>query len=176
MALSSDGQVFTLEGISAALLLILATYAVFHSTVLISPSWSEFTNVQLKQLGYDTLRVFDSPVNGWKSLIVNVTSDKCSMVGGIYTCNLTSIDPEFLNEFDRVLDATHAEGRLEMLWVNGTNVNLTVFYPFNETPTPNAVRVSRFIVVNKTDLPANTIFNVNFNKLVVEVRLTLWRV
>lgn len=159
-------QTFTLEGVAASLLLLIAVYTMFQSTVVIAPSWSDYANIQLKQLGYDILRVLDNPRGGNTSLIGMVRNITCSD-GYLHA------PPEFNSNLSRILEDIKAFGRLEILWVNGSNIERAVLSDFNKTPTPDAVRVSRFIVLpqlNNTCLGINTT-----DPKALEVRLTLWR-
>ncbi len=190
------GQTFTLEGIAASLLLIIATYTIFQSSVVVSPSWSEFNNVQLKQLAYDILRIADndSSSNSLQAALknLNVTTNcdpashpasiTCNSTGNAdWCCDLSLAAPEFENNLTDVLERFGADARLEIIWLNGSNVNTTVLKPFDHEPTPNAVRASRFIYLGdisaNTNLPFYSHASSNFNSnLLVEVRLTLWKV
>lgn len=160
-------QTFTLEGVAASLLLLLATYTIFQSTIVIAPSWSEFENVQLKQLGYDILRILDNPSGGNLSLKGMVETLSCD--NNINTC----VAPEeFNSNLSFILSSLPAYGKLEILCVssNGTKNEIKVLNieHFNKTPTPNAVRVSRFILVDNPPTLCH-------GAIVAEVRLTLWR-
>lgn len=151
-------QTFTLEGVAASLLLLIATYTIFQSTVVLAPSWSEFENVQLKQLGYDLLRVLDKPGGGNSSLEGMIANLNCSG-------NLCVAPEEFRSNLSLVLSSLPSNGRLEVLCVNSSEIEVLVIEGFNKTPTPNAVRVSRFVI---SDPPCS-------GAKVAEVRLTLWR-
>ncbi|WP_202319072.1 DUF7288 family protein [Archaeoglobus neptunius] len=159
-------QTFTLEGVAASLLLLVAVYTMFQSTVVIAPSWSDYANIQLKQLGYDILRVLDNSNGGNSSLIGMIENTTCSG-GYLYT------PPEFSSNLTKILDDIKAFGKLEILWVNGSKIEKAVLSDFNKTSTPDAVRVSRFVVVPELN---NTCLGINTTKpKVLEVRLTLWR-
>ncbi|MEM4946181.1 MAG: hypothetical protein QXU31_07715 [Archaeoglobaceae archaeon] len=160
-------QTFTLEGVAASLLLLLATYTIFQSTVVMSPAWSEFENVQLKQLGYDILRVLDNPEGGSASLKDMVESLQDNNGDSYWEA-----DSEFSNNLSKILSSIGAIGKLEVICVNTTNneIKKLEIEGFSKDPTPNAVRVSRFVVIDIT--PEN--FPCSGAK-VVEVRLTLWR-
>lgn len=153
------GQTFTLEGVAASLLLLISTYTIFQSTIVMSPAWSEFENVQLKQLGYDILRVLDNPNDGNNSLRGMIENLTCE--NGVY-----SATAEFSTNLSAIIGSLPAYGRVELIWVNGSNIETAVLSGFDKTPTPNAVRVSRFVIASNDCLP---------NAEVVEVRLTLWR-
>ncbi|MEM4279281.1 MAG: hypothetical protein QXP28_02440, partial [Archaeoglobaceae archaeon] len=122
-------QTFTLESVAASLLLLIATYTIFQSTVVLAPSWSEFENVQLKQLGYDILRVLDDP-----------SGENTSLVGMIknLTCNNDRCQPpqEFLSNLTVILSSINANARTEILCVEGGEIKVFVLEGFNKTPTP----------------------------------------
>ncbi len=144
------------------MLILLAVYTIFQSTVVIAPSWSDYANVQLKQLGYDILKILDNPDGGNSSLQGMI--ENCS--GGYTPPN------EFSSNLSKILDSLNAFARVELLWVNGSKIELATLSGFNKTPTPDAVRVSRFVVI--PDLNNSECFGTSQPK-VVEVRLTLWR-
>ncbi|MDI9610087.1 MAG: hypothetical protein QFX36_02040 [Archaeoglobales archaeon] len=158
------GQTFTLEGVAASLLLLIATYTIFQSTVVMSPAWSEFENVQLKQLGYDILRVLDTPGGGNSSLR--------GVIENSTLVNDETLSPphEFSENMTMILSSITATAKLEILCVNTTFEKIEVLNieGFNKTPTPNAVRVSRFVISDPPDPPCS-------GAKVAEVRLTLWR-
>lgn len=160
-------QTFTLEGVAASLLILLSVYAMFHSTVIIAPSWSEYANVQLKQLGYDILRVLDNPDGGNSSLQGAINNS----TAGNHCCEPSQ---EFNSSFSALLNSINAFGRLEFVWVNENGeIEIRTLCGFDSTPTPNAVRVSRFVVVqNLNNLEC---FNITNQNKLVEVRLSLWR-
>ena len=154
------GQTFTLEGVAASLLILIATYTIFQSTVVMSPSWSEFNNIQLKQLGYDILRVMDNPEA--------VNSSLRGMIGNLSCEDGNYYAPaEFSQNLSLLLNVLPAYGRVELIWFNGSSIETALLFNFSQNPTPNAVRVSRFVAAsNDNCLPTAKI---------VEVRLTLWR-
>ncbi|MCS7130165.1 MAG: hypothetical protein NZ872_01960 [Archaeoglobaceae archaeon] len=162
------GQTFTLEGVAASLLLLIATYTIFQSTVVMSPSWSEFENVQLKQLGYDTLRILDNPKGGNTSLRGMV--ENSTFIG----YNILIPPQEFSSNLSMILEKIRTMGKLEVLCVNtsGNTIEVLNIEGFNKTPTPNAVRNSRFVVIERVGTDPNSPCP---NAKVVEVRLTLWR-
>lgn len=158
-------QTFTLEGVAASLLLLLATYTIFQSTVVMSPAWSEFENVQLKQLGYDILRVLDNPAGGSVSLKHMVESLQDNDGDSYWEA-----PSNFSHNLSKILSSIKAVGKVEIICINSSvnKVETLGIEDFNKTPTPNAVRVSRFVIANPPNPPCS-------GAKVVEVRLTLWR-
>ncbi|MEO0243111.1 MAG: hypothetical protein ABIM42_08785, partial [candidate division WOR-3 bacterium] len=84
------------------------------------------------------------------------------------------------SEFESVLQRLvyPANYRLEVCWIENiseTNtINCTAI--ISNTPTPEAVMGSRYIVISKSDL-GDSVFNnlVAYDPVVFEVRLILWR-
>jgi hypothetical protein len=148
---SHSAQTFTLEGIVASFLLVLATFAIFQSSVILAPSWSELASVQLKQFAYDILRILDDSQGNTslKKMIESLDVAHCYRTGESFTCNVSATDPEFSNRLNGLIRSIHAYGRLELLWVQGDKINVTVLEPFSNSPTPIAVRASRFVVLTE---------------------------
>lgn len=164
-------QAFTLEGVMASLLLLVVMYTFFHSSLVVSPMWSELSDAQLRLLAQDALKILD---NSTKSEITGRFYDD-SLQGMISELNESfTANSEFVNK-TRML-VFPANIRLELYWIENGTINGSVIHPFDSTPTPEAVFGSRYIVLNKDDL------NAPFNKsngisdpVVFEVRLILWR-
>lgn len=58
---NSDGQLFTIEGISAALIMLLTAYIVVNTTSIYTPGDTHISDMQLEQLGSDALRLMNTP-------------------------------------------------------------------------------------------------------------------
>ncbi|WP_456468123.1 DUF7288 family protein [Archaeoglobus sp.] len=164
-------QAFTLEGIAASLLLLVTTYAVFQSSVVISPSWGELEDVQLKLLGYDLLRSID----------INDDS-KISLAGMLSSINKTTncsdgtctVNQEFRDNFSSLLRTLDLNCRLEVLWVNETKKSLenTTLKPFDSDPLTDSVSVDRIVIIQGDS--SNPFCS--SGKCAVEVRLIIWKV
>ncbi len=157
----------TLEGIMAALLLLVVTYTLFQSSLIVSPLWSEFSDAQLKQIAYDTLRVLDgdpSRNDTLKGMLIRLDS---------------SFKPndEFVKAVETLVKP--ANFRVEIYWVNGSRVESRVLV--DNKPTPEAVAASRFVVIESGELSQSSPFyrgginDVRSMPIVIEVRLILWR-
>ncbi len=58
---NEEGQIYTMEGIAAAFLMLLTTYIVLSSTTVITPGETHIADMQLETLGNDVLAVMDTP-------------------------------------------------------------------------------------------------------------------
>jgi len=159
------GQMMTLEGIMGALLLFLVTYTLFQSSLVISPLWSEFSDAQLKQIAYDSLRILDG------------NSTRNDSLEGMLISLDSSFAPnqDFIQSLDRLIRP--ANYRLEIYWVNGSSIESAVLV--NNKPTPEAVAASRIVVLKNGDLSPSSPFyrstGKTYTPIVVEVRLIVWR-
>jgi len=75
---NSDGQLYTIEGLAAALVMLLTAYFVINATSVYTAGDTHITDMQLEALGTDALRVMDaneSRLTGspLRNIISNVT-------------------------------------------------------------------------------------------------------
>lgn len=57
-----DGQLYTIEGIAAALLMIMTAYLVVNATSVYTAGDTHISDMQLEQMGSDALRIMDTPL------------------------------------------------------------------------------------------------------------------
>lgn len=156
------GQTFTLEGIAAAMLILLATYTLFQSSLVISPMWSEFSDAQLKQKGQDALTILDGD-----------KEHKDSLKGMLIRLNSSfQANDQFLNSLDKTVHP--ASYKLEVRWVNKTTEEVESRALNDNEPTPEAVAADEIVVVTEDDVDSSSPFY-NKTPLAVEVRLILWQ-
>jgi hypothetical protein len=60
---NASGQLYTMEGIAAGLIMILTAYLVLGSTSVYTPGDTHITDMQLEQVGSDILKIMDTPGN-----------------------------------------------------------------------------------------------------------------
>jgi hypothetical protein len=58
---STDAQLYTMEGIAAGVIMILTAYLVLGSTSVYTPGDTHLTDMQLEQVGSDILKIMDTP-------------------------------------------------------------------------------------------------------------------
>jgi hypothetical protein len=59
---NDEGQLFTIEGVAAAVLVLTTVYLVLGSTTVFTPGETHIYDMQLEQLGNDVLAAMDQPV------------------------------------------------------------------------------------------------------------------
>ncbi len=57
----NDGQIYTIEGVSAAILMVVTVYLVVTTTTVLTPQDVHIIDMQLQQLGSDALAMMDTP-------------------------------------------------------------------------------------------------------------------
>ena len=67
------GQLYTIEGIAAAMIMLFTTYLVLGATSVYTPGDSHISDMQLEQIGTDALRVMDTPANCYSTGICATT-------------------------------------------------------------------------------------------------------
>jgi len=60
--MKESGQLYTMEGIAAGLIMLITAYLVLGSTSVYTPGDTHITDMQLEQVGSDILRVMDTPL------------------------------------------------------------------------------------------------------------------
>jgi hypothetical protein len=60
---TNDAQLYTIEGVAAALIMILTTYLVLNAATVYTPGDSHISDMQLEVLGNDALKIMDTPQN-----------------------------------------------------------------------------------------------------------------
>lgn len=61
---NSEGQLFTIEGIAASLIILMTAYIVVNSTSVYTPGDTHISNMQLEVLGSDALTMLNTPQSG----------------------------------------------------------------------------------------------------------------
>jgi hypothetical protein len=57
---TDEAQLYTIEGISAALLMVITAYLILSSTSILTPGDTHISDMQLEQLGNDVLKMMDT--------------------------------------------------------------------------------------------------------------------
>ncbi len=168
-------QAFTLESIVAAVLLLVVAYFLFRSTLLIAPQSTQVVDVQLSQYARDTLRILDNPSpppytrDTLEYVLEHLNSSDFNEVLQPLLNSTRECLPKDVNFNIDVYYYNFSRGKIE-------EVSLTHNYP-----TSSTVTVSRYIVIDSSsfvnDSPfVSPSFESGSYPVVLEVRLTLWRV
>jgi len=139
------GQFYSMEGIAAAILMVVTATLVLSATTLYTPQDVHISDMQLEQLGYDTLKIMDTPLN---------SSAESSLETMIRTNDYFSFDSAFLNYLNTKtngMDTIQYSATIYFRKSTTGTINQTIFYQSrNPSGNENGVRVSRWIFINNT--------------------------
>lgn len=170
--MNDKAQLHTLEGLAAALLMTLTVLTITQSTMIITPQNELTMDVQLKQMASDALAVLDMAPQ--TAIQDNLT--ECIASWDMNEANLTANNLEILDkELSYLLPETYYN--VNLAYLEGTDVKVRKVI-VNGTPVENAVVARRLVSLsNSTVSDCGGGWNVADNELlIVEVRLTAWRI
>lgn len=173
----SEAQFYTMEGIAAAVLMVLTAYLVLGGTTMYTPGDTHIIDMQLEQLGNDALKIMDTRNNNFDEfsqleyIVGNMTN---STYQGYFKSNLTYLTSSSSFFSDDI------QFKADIYYVNSSQQIRK--YPFSESyrqfsGNENAVRITRWVFIDKQG--ANTIqdslsdFRSNNQTVLLEV--LLWR-
>ncbi|MDW7731113.1 MAG: hypothetical protein SCH66_01645 [Methanolobus sp.] len=170
--MNDKAQIHTLEGLAAAILMTLTMLAVTQGATIVTPQNGLAMDVQLEQIASDALAVIDmTPDTAIQyNLTECVASWDMNESTGIGD-NLEKLD----DELGYLLPRT--QYNVDLAYLEGGNV-VTKPVILSGIPTENDVVVRRLVTLsNSTVTDSGGSWNIaNDELLVVEVRLTAWKV
>ncbi|WP_067046864.1 DUF7288 family protein [Methanofollis ethanolicus] len=161
-----SAQLYTMEGIAAAFIVLATAYLVAGTTSVYTPGDSHITDMQLEVLGNDVLTVMDTPVKG--------TATESNLTRYIDMGNRSG----FSTEFGSLLNAKNTgtdnlQFSANVSYRDGSDVKTTFFTRTQEmTGYEQAVRVARLVHMpenNTQTQPMGT------REQVVMVEVLIWR-
>jgi len=165
---NDSGQLYTIEGVAAGVLMIVTAYLVVSTTTILTPQDVHIIDLQLQQLGNDALAMMDTP---------DQYADRSNLSLMIENFD----DTGFKSEFGDYLNATTGSGPS----AGGYAYNATVYYrtdtgvhSYHFTDTggyyrENAVMVSRWVYL-PNGTAGGPINDGNPHSVLLEV--LLWRI
>ena len=166
--MSEQGQLYTIEGVAAALIMLLTAYMVVGATSMYTPGDAHISDMQLEVLGSDALVMMDTPANSSvRESPLRQMIENESYGGGqfrnmfINYTNVSGYGPKHDIQFSA--NYTYQAG--------GTIMSARINSTRNLTGGEHAVRVTKWVIVNKK-LPPDT--GVLDNRAVL-VEVLLWR-
>jgi len=186
------GQLHTIEGLAAALLMISTLFFVTQGVTVITPQTGLSLDTQLKQLGADALTVLDTEdlldgillkkyVAAWDGTEANITHPVPDSIG-VMSHRFEYEGGNGLNHSLYVLLPEDVVYNVDFIYLNGSFMN-TSHVIMKGFPPDDSTAVSQLVTLhhNETDYKLseaywnNTITGETDAK-VVEVRLILWQV
>jgi hypothetical protein len=164
----TDGQFYTMEGIAAAVLMVLTAYLVMGATSVYTPGDTHIIDMQLEQVGNDALKMLDT-----KNLSSNNLTD---LELYVWTHNTTAFDSSLNSLLNSNLgDANPIKYKADIYYIIGNTGNVSVyeFLPSTHyTGDVNGVRISRWVFV--PPLVSAVPYNKTRNQTVL-LEVLLWR-
>lgn len=166
---NTDGQLYTIEGVAAALILLLTAYIVVNSTSVYTMGDTHLSDMQLEVVGDDTLRMMNTAPNS--------SVEKTPL----RTIIETGDSVQFQTMFDSIVNAKTGTGRDRIQFManvtyersDGSIGNVPLGMSSHTfTGGEHAVRVSEWVIV---DTPCPGCLDVTSGKHAVLVETLLWR-
>lgn len=199
MVTRDEAQAFTLEGLGAAILIILALYFILQSPVVLTQPTYQHLNVQLAQYGRDALVSMDIEVPA-NSTLANYTLksylkaiNKSDLkIPAKMRRDLSAFLPKN-TMFNVALHYVNLSG-INVTEKNYTSINVSMLilnsdnsseFITNLDPPEDSITASNFVVIYDDELNQASPFKVNATEMgttservphLIEVRLELWRV
>ncbi len=165
-----DGQLYTIEGLSAALIILLTAYLVLGATNIYTPGDEHITDMQLEQLGSDVLAMMDTPDRQ------GATSDLVTMV---YATNKTGFETVFTGYLNETTAGTTDNLNMNAtVWYRNSGSGVGAYHLVSSssgfyTGRDPAVRVTRWVRV--PGKPSGAPSGVNSREQAMLVEVLLWR-
>ena len=184
------GQLHTIEGLAAAVLMITTIYFVTQGVMVITPQTELSLDVQLKQLGSDALTILDADdprdgillkryVAAWDGTEANITYPVPESID----VNSHQFGQDGKNDLNHslylLLNQTQRDVlyNVDFVYKNGSNNDLNTSHVIMKGyPPDNSIAVSRLVTLHSGDTIVSPQLNTveDLDLKVVEVRLILW--
>lgn len=163
-----SAQLYTMEGIAAALIILATAYLVAGTTSVYTPGDSHITDMQLEVLGNDVLAVMDTPVSA---------DAKSNLTEYITAWNSSGFNAEFGRLLNKKIDRTdNLQFTTEVSYRNTSGVFTTEDFrtPAIRSGYEQAVRVTRLVTIPDTPTGSEPA-DFRTGKQVVMVEVLIWR-
>jgi hypothetical protein len=175
MVKREEGQIYTIEGLAASVLLVITVYTVLTTTTILTPGDTHIIDLHLEQPGNDVLAVMDTP-------------DYYNDTTGTYNESPLSYyirandSAGFNSMFSTLVDTTTAPGHPDRIKFNATvyyrntTTQSIIGLPFagDQYHRENAVKVTRWVYIDGT-LPLPNYPDLDTRNQTVLLEVLLWR-
>jgi hypothetical protein len=166
-----EGQLYTIEGVAAGILMIFTAYLVMSTTTVYTPGDTHISDMQLEQLGTDALQMMNTPANGLQSEspLQTIVEQNPMDSATFNTLFLNYVN----NETGSKTDNLHYSAAVTYYNISSqTTGSLPLASNRNLTGVEHPVRVTEWVIVNKL-FPGDP-GGKNQNRAVL-VEVLLWR-
>jgi hypothetical protein len=168
---NSDGQLFTIEGIAAGLIMLIAVYIVVNTTSVYTPGDTHINDMQLEVIGSDALKMMNMPETGavGKSPLVRMVE--------------TNDGAAFFTSFNHILNnrtetrANTIQFMANVSYMKDANTVNSTFLGMSRPLTggEHAVHISQWIIVENRKLDPDWSAAYSRGKHAALVEVLLWR-
>ncbi len=168
------GQIYTIEGFAAALILVGVLFFIFQSISVVTPQTEKSADMKLSQITSDTLicldRVAEDHGSDLKSAIAGWNGNSAT-----YSEHVDAGEPgiRLLDERIKGMLSSDIGYRVELFYYDGTDM-VTTRIISHGVPGDNSVAAYRLITLNDNDPVSDFWIANNRYPQVIEVRLTSW--
>ncbi|MDD1702142.1 MAG: hypothetical protein LUQ31_04095 [Methanoregula sp.] len=164
---NEGGQLYTIEGIAAAMIMLVTAYLVVGATSVYTPGDTHISDMQLEQVGTDALVMMNTPVNGsaTKSPLQEIVENEDSTAFNTMFMSLCN------NKTGSETDNLHYAAEVTYYDINNkTTASFPLASNRNLTGGEHPVRVTGWVMADK-ELPGSGVVE---NRAVL-VEVLLWR-
>jgi len=169
---NEGGQLYTIEGVAAALLLLVTAYFVVNSTSVYTPGDTHLSDMQMEVIGSDALAMMDTADNITMTkspLRQIVEQDDAERFNTLFPNTINARTEDTQDDIQYVANVTY---------VNPIDSTITSTHLANSTRpftgTEHAVRVSRWVLIESPPFPEFSAGNTKGMHAVL-VEVLLWR-
>jgi hypothetical protein len=165
--INTDGQLYTIEGFAAALIMIITAYLVVNATSVYTAGDTHISDMQLEALGTDALKVMDTnesqlSMSPLRSIIEGTTPNSTFGANFSYLINNRATSgPDHIQYTASYSYRNKGDNSVNRAFINASR---------NLSGGEHAVRATKWVVVNK-QLPGNSVAQ---NRTVL-VEVLMWR-
>jgi hypothetical protein len=171
---SDSGQLLTMEGVAAGILMLTTAYLVLSTTSVYTPAETHISDLQLAQLGTDALLVMDTPYHsGNLSELENyIESNDAVTFRERFRTLVTANGIQQINFKGQIFyrnRTTNPSGTYSINFGNSTSM-------FNITNRERMVKVSRLVLIKyNSTYPLFSNPNIDPRNQIVLLEVSLWR-
>ena len=171
---TDGGQLYTIEGFAAALIMVITAFLVLNATSVYTAGDTHINDMQLEALGTDALKMMGTPMNSTESVSGNSTLR--TIIEGSDSVVMRNT---FRNQFLELVNITGAGSRQDIQFTasytcredatNNVNASNPISYSRNLTGGEHTARATKWVIVKKD------VCGGGFVNRSVLVEVLLWR-
>jgi len=184
---NTDGQLYTIEGFAAGLIMLMTAYLVVNATSVYTAGDTHISDMQLEALGSDALTMMGtnvsllttSPLESTLEYVIDNPSSVPNATFKAVFLNLTNHrtgKPIDYNKIDSTMDYIHFNASYTCRDLTNNNItSYPISYSRNLTGGEHTVRATKWVIVNKGSVTAPFCGSTTKQYRAVLVEVLLWR-